>query len=266
MLFVARSMSPEIKITGHVPPEQVTVMRDFSQPRLKRTMTRIVGTIIPGNRKALINYPLLIPRLVEHCPEIKGFGKDGTINIRLDQGVCKGNADCWTPRTWYSHTGEDSERPEAFGFIRIELEYPPDKRDSYSAWIIIPEGHSATYVADTIVEVMAAVRVPGLRYNSRCAVHIDHAPLIPRPAWFCKTARSYANMLSIAFFLKKVPGHPVCDDCFRIELKAANNHEIARITDWMKTEKGFLGRIDTCAQCGKSKPTIIGARQGEPAF
>lgn len=260
MLFVARPMSPEIKITGHVPPEQSNSDAGLLPTTLKRAMARIVGTIIPGNRKAQINYPLLIPRLVEHCPEIKGFGKDGTINIRLDQGVCKGNADCWTPRTWYSHTGEDSERPEAFGFIRVELEYPPDKRASYSAWIIIPEGHSATYVADTIVEVMAAVRVPGLRYNSRCAVHIDHAPLIPRPAWFCKTARSYSNMLTIAFFLKKVPGHPVCDDCFRIELKAANNHEIACITDWMKTEKGFLGRIDICAQCGKSKPTIIGAR------
>ena len=61
-----------------------------------------------------------------HCPAIAGCGLFGTINVRLDQPIDKGHADCWTPLIpWKPKVmggqpwDQTKDRWEEFGFTSI---------------------------------------------------------------------------------------------------------------------------------------------------
>jgi hypothetical protein len=152
---------------------------------------RITGTIRRGQGYASTNYPIMIAAAALHCPAVANCGKYGTINVVLDQPLDKSHADCWTPRigwrpvVWGGQPYQGEDRPEEFGFIKIKFEYPLDGQ-SYDAWIILPSGHGASYFDAFLVEIIAAELVGGSRvaYESRCAIHLDHAPSIKRPSSF----------------------------------------------------------------------------------
>jgi hypothetical protein len=134
------------------------------------------------------NYPVIIPLAAAHCPDVANFGKDGTINLELDQSVDKGRADCWTPRlTWHPARGADvigEERKEAFGFTKIKFECPVgEDQVLHDAWIVFPEGHPFSYESNSI-EIIADQWITSAQRGARCAVHVDHSPGIHRPIWF----------------------------------------------------------------------------------
>jgi hypothetical protein len=148
---------------------------------------RIKGTTISGEGHAHANYPRMIAAAAVHCPEVADCGQYGTINIRLDRGIDKGQADCWTPRTVWKpvHGLNFEDRVEEFGFTRIQFEYPLD-RPLYEAWIIMPSGHLATYIDAFLIEIIAAALVGGsnMKPNKRCAIRIEDRLRTPRPQSF----------------------------------------------------------------------------------
>jgi hypothetical protein len=80
---------------------------------------------------------------------------------------------------------EENDREEEFGFTRVKFEYPLGGQ-LHDAWIIYPSGHSATYLDRFFVEIIAANLIGGSRVppETRCAVHLDHAPSKARPSSF----------------------------------------------------------------------------------
>jgi hypothetical protein len=153
---------------------------------------RIIGTVIHGGGEANINYKRQMPAAAVHCPEVAEFGQDGTINLRLEEPIDKGVADCWTPKiAWKPEVlldepwDQSTTREEEFGFVKIKLECPLDG-PLYGAWIIFPSGHGATYLDPKLVEIITAQLVGGerLRQGTRCAVHLDHEPQKRRPHYF----------------------------------------------------------------------------------
>jgi hypothetical protein len=126
---------------------------------------------------------VVMPQAALHCPGVAGYDKFGTINIELNQAIEKSRADCWTPKiTWDPLTLNQPHRREAFGFTRIRFEFPLDA-EAYEAWIVFPESHPFSYGGNG-VEVIAAVRIPGMERGKVCAIQFDHVPLEPRPPWF----------------------------------------------------------------------------------
>jgi hypothetical protein len=152
---------------------------------------RILGATIPGQGDASTNNRVLIPAAALHCPAVANYGLYGTINVRLDEPLSKSHADCWTPRfpwrplVWQDKPYEGPDRHEEFGFTKIKFEFPLNG-ELYDAWIIMPARHPATYLSGNRVEIIAAVLISGQRIGPghRCAIHLDHTPLIPRPATF----------------------------------------------------------------------------------
>jgi hypothetical protein len=166
---------------------------------------RIIGTVIRGGGEASINYKRQMPAAAVHCPEVAGFGHDGTINLRLEEPINKGVADCWTPKiAWKPELllgkpwDQSTAREEEFGFIKIKFECPLDG-PLYDAWIILPSGHGATYLDPKIVEVITAQLVGGERvnYETRCAVHLNHDPAKPRPRSFGEDIRRSNSISSL---------------------------------------------------------------------
>jgi len=80
---------------------------------------------------------------------------------------------------------QSQDRPEEFGFVKIKLECPL-QGPLYDARIIFPSGHPTTYLDPYLVEVIAAEIIGGQRvkHGSRCAIHLDHTPIKPRPSSF----------------------------------------------------------------------------------
>jgi hypothetical protein len=146
----------------------------------------ITATIIAGQGNAAGNHRLLIPRIAARFPEVANCSQFGTINVHLDEALDRSRADFWTPHiAWIPAAlpGADrAHRLEAFGFIRIEFEYPLGGRQ-YPAWIMLPEGSDLTY-SDDRVEIVAGVFIEGVAYGQRCAIHIDHLPAVAAPSWF----------------------------------------------------------------------------------
>ena len=152
---------------------------------------RITGRTTRGEGRAHINYPVMIAVAATHCPEIADCGQYGTINVKLDQDIDKGLADCWTPRTtWRSvylggNKSEPQDRIEEFGFTRIKFEYPLEG-NFYDAWIIMPSGHEASYYDARLVEIIAAALIGDspIQPCNRCAIHLEDSPQIQRPQSF----------------------------------------------------------------------------------
>ena len=151
---------------------------------------RIPGVIEPGEGDASVNYERMIDAVAVHCCAVAGFGRSGTINVRLAHPIDKGHADCWTPRIpWQPIVMRGIQpaqvRHEEFGFVSIRMEYPLNG-PSYDAWIIFPSGHSATYNDAQFVEIIASELIGSARavYGSHCAIHLDHVPSIARPVSF----------------------------------------------------------------------------------
>lgn len=147
---------------------------------------RFAGTVRQGQGHAAANYERMIAAAAVHYPAVADCGRFGTINVRLDQPLDKGRADCWTPRlVWKPVEALGGDREEEFGFVEIKLEYPISGR-LQDAWIIYPSGHQATYVDPYLVEVIAADLIGGERLapGSLCAVHLEHVPPIVRPSSF----------------------------------------------------------------------------------
>ncbi len=138
------------------------------------------GTIVRGQGHAQQNYKVMIPKIAEHYPAVSKCDQFGTINVCLDEPLDNSHADYWTPPIlWSPVTGLEKNRLEAFGFIKIKFEYPCGVQ-KYDAWIILPEGHPWTYDSGG-AEIIADVRIPGIEYGKRCALHLDHNPSSPRP-------------------------------------------------------------------------------------
>jgi hypothetical protein len=150
-----------------------------------RYTVRITGTIKPGQRNASKNYERMIAAAAVYCPAVANCGLHGTINVRLDQPLDKGHADCWTPRIPWKEWEQKIDREEEFGFIEIKFEYPMGGR-LYGAWIVLPSGHEATYYDRFLVEIIAAELIGGRRldYQTRCAIHLNYDPPIARPSSF----------------------------------------------------------------------------------
>jgi hypothetical protein len=153
-------------------------------------MVKLEGRIDPqgGEGNASKNYKAMIPKAAEHCSEIRNCDKYGTINvIDLSPPLRKSYADCWTPTVIWPPIADIEKlgvtRKEAFGFIKIKFEYPL-AGETYDAWIIFPEGHGFTYNEDLGVEIIAEMKVPGIKLGQKCAIHIDHSPSVPRPRAF----------------------------------------------------------------------------------
>jgi hypothetical protein len=168
---------------------------------------KLTGTISKGQGDAHINYKVLIPQVALHCPDIAKCDQFGTINIKLDHPIDKNHADCWSPQiSWKPVTTLGNERLEAFGLIRIALQFPIDGQ-TYTAWIIISEGHPNSYHGDDI-EVICEVHIPGVDPGKTCAIYIDHTPLIPRPDWFGRHYEKHINAMGIFKDTKGLFLHP----------------------------------------------------------
>jgi hypothetical protein len=151
----------------------------------------ITGTTERGQRDARENYPNMISAAASYCAAVADCGRYGTINVRLDDGVDKSRADCWTARLLWRplvekgkpYCGDD--RSEEFGFIKIKFEYPLPGQ-LYDAWIILPSGHGATHYDACFVEIIAGELIGGspVPYEARCAIHLDHTPSIMRSLSF----------------------------------------------------------------------------------
>ncbi len=142
------------------------------------------GTIVQGWGLASKNYRVMIPEIAKCFPPVANCGLFGTINIDLDQPAIHHYADYWTPRIiWHPVKGLQQTRVESFGFIRVKFEY---RRQKYDAWIILVEWHDWTNNGKG-VEIIADRRIPDISYQERCSIHIDHRPLVPRPAWLRKS-------------------------------------------------------------------------------
>jgi hypothetical protein len=146
----------------------------------------ITATIVPGQGNASTNHAVLIPRIAARFPEVVKCKAFGTINVHLDQPLDRSRADFWTSHVpWipvHLQGAERAQRLEAFGFIRIVLEYPVGGR-RYAAWIILPEGSDLTYAEDR-AEIIAGEFIAGVAYGRLCAIHLDHMPAQPAPPWF----------------------------------------------------------------------------------
>jgi hypothetical protein len=222
-------------------------------------LTRLVGSIQPGDNKAHINFKRLMPRVARYCSGISGYGKDGTINVHFAPPCLLGrNADCWTPRvTWKPDptTKLGDERDETFGFMKIKFEFPEGGKRLYNGWIILPEGVGFSYdVQKAKLEVIAKTKIKGVNYGELCAVHIDHTPSIPPPWWFSDDMRSYQVLLNVALFLR-YHRLPFCNDCLS-KFNAATIHEIERVTKRMLTQQCFASRDDICSGCNRTAVTI----------
>lgn len=145
---------------------------------------RITGKVIRGEGNANKNHFVLMPLLAAQIPEIANCSQFGTINVQLDQGMSldKSRADVWTRRIIWSPIGRTERRIEAFGFINIRLECPPNG-PAHACWIILPEGSKLTY-RDDKAEIIADILVEGLEYGADCAIDIDHTPSSPAPPSF----------------------------------------------------------------------------------
>jgi hypothetical protein len=157
-------------------------------------ITRISGTIKPegGQGLARQNYTVMIPEIAKDFPVVKDCGKHGTINVRrLNPPLRKSFADHWTPRiTWHPIAGRNEigeARREIFGFIKIKFEYPLGGQ-AYDAWVILPEGHRASYSENAGVEIISETLIPDVRRGAACAIYIDHKPSVPRPHNFGEIA------------------------------------------------------------------------------
>ena len=153
---------------------------------------KFTGSIVRGDGLAHVNFGAMIPLAAPHCPGIEKCGQFGTINIELGRTIDKNRADCWTPTIlWKPISGLVKNRLETFGFVRIGLEVSSGVQ-AHDAWIIIPDGHPSSYRGNR-VEVIAEVRIPGVRYGETCAVQLDHTPSVLRPAWFGKGFEQQLN-------------------------------------------------------------------------
>ena len=65
----------------------------------------------------------------------------------------------WPSKQYYQVATLGNEQLEAFGLIRIALQFPIDGQ-TYTAWIIIPEGHPNSYHGDDIGDNAAASQLP----------------------------------------------------------------------------------------------------------
>jgi len=146
----------------------------------------ITATIVPGQGDAAKNHRVLIPRIAARFPEIAKCGAFGTINVMLDQPLDRSHADFWTPQIpWipvHLAGATIAPRTEGFGFIRVTFECPLGG-PNYMAWVILPEGASLTYREDG-AEIIAGEFIAGVSNGARCAIHLDHSPALPAPAWF----------------------------------------------------------------------------------
>jgi hypothetical protein len=155
------------------------------------TVKVITGTTERGQRDARENYPNMISAAASYCAAVADCGRYGTINVRLDDGLDKSRADCWTARLLWRplvekgkpYCGDD--RSEEFGFIKIKFEYPL-LGQLYDAWIILPSGHYASHYDANLVEIITAELIGGrpVPYEAHCAIHLDHTPSLVRPASF----------------------------------------------------------------------------------
>jgi hypothetical protein len=137
------------------------------------------GRIISGEGYASQNYKVMIAEIAKEFPAVGHFGQHGTINVRLETAIETSQADHWTkPVTWNPVAGLTSPRIEGFGFTKIKFKC----LGLYDAWMIFPEGHDWTYSGEG-VEVIAAY-IHGVKPGLSCSIHLDHWPLVPRPAWF----------------------------------------------------------------------------------
>jgi hypothetical protein len=163
--------------------------RRQASPNRRRFAVRITGNITHGEGSASTNYERMIAAAAVYCAAVADCGHFGTINVRLDQPIDKGHADCWTPKTLWKPKvmggkPSDENRNEEFGFVNIKVEYPL-AGDLHDAWIIFPSGHTATYCDPHYVEIIASKLIGGHRLESgSCGIHLVHAPSIARPASF----------------------------------------------------------------------------------
>jgi hypothetical protein len=152
---------------------------------------RFLGTVVAGEGYASVNYERLILAAAIYYPAIRNCGQFGTINVDLDQEIDKSFADYWTPPIYWKPRiilgeswDQDLDRQEEFGFVAVKFERL-SSGILYDAWIVLPSGHGATYLNDH-VEIVAAELIDGarLQYGARCAIRLDHMPLMPRPSKF----------------------------------------------------------------------------------
>jgi hypothetical protein len=107
-------------------------------------MSVYTGIIVKGMGLASENCRVLIAEIAKDFPAVAGCGLFGTINVRLDRPFDPRHADHWTPQIpWRPVVGLEKDRMEAFGLIKVKLDYRDQK---YDAWIILPEGHAWTYM------------------------------------------------------------------------------------------------------------------------
>ena len=150
----------------------------------RRPMSNCGGIIICGDRLAYINHDVLIPQLAQLFPEIAACRPFGTINLELDEPLQKHCADFWTRQIMWRPLVPLPRIPrfEAFGFTRIKVAGPLSDK-IHDGWIMLPEGARSSY-NDRQAEVIVGVLVPGVEYGRRCAIQLEHIPLVVRPKWF----------------------------------------------------------------------------------
>ena len=139
---------------------------------------RIIGITTSGEGSASGTNKRQIAAAAVYCPAVADCGRFGTINVRLDQPFDKGHADCWTPRIPW--------KPKTLGGKPWDQSKDRDEEFGFDAWIIFCSGHGSTYFDTHYVEIIASELISGRRMkpDSRCAIHLDHAPSIARPASF----------------------------------------------------------------------------------
>jgi hypothetical protein len=130
----------------------------------------------------------MIAAIAKEFDAVQNFGQHGTINvIDLTPPLCKCFADYWTGEVvWCPVAGQEKlgkVRPEYFGLIRINFECPVGS-DSYDAWAIIVEGHPWAYSENGGVEIIAEAFIAGVKRGERCAIYLNHTPIVPRPPVF----------------------------------------------------------------------------------
>ena len=147
----------------------------------------IVGQVSGGMGKAHINCEAMIDAVKADFPQITN-SKYGTINVdKLVPSLSRSYADFWTPQKFWSPVADlgqpGQQRLEAFGFIKVKFEYPLGG-DVYDSWIILPEGNLCSYDDNRWVEIISDNQIPGVKREAPCAIHLDHAPSLPRPNFF----------------------------------------------------------------------------------
>jgi hypothetical protein len=123
----------------------------------------IDGVVVQGLRAA---GAVTLPRQKDHfeivIPEMRGCHW-ATINLRLQLPLFIETPDHETEFNW------GGSRPEKFGFLKIQIEFPVGGALS-TGWVYIP--HDSPHFGEPFLVEVITEKIEGLTYGSTCRIHL----------------------------------------------------------------------------------------------